>query len=226
MKSSHSKENAKQMLAQSGEVCSGANEDLDPYRAHGDARQSPTKGVRDRFFDDIQGGIDIGVDQAAVSGAEQTTMESPTQVGGSVFDRLGIQKGALGGMVLFLQDDPNADQFGLVGDHRHELGVRDGDECLVRLSPQVDLLFPTGVVADHQGADALSQQPVDDQTAGLVQEILDPTIAGVGEGFLLCGLVLTGRQVALPLGSGFVVELIDRLQGTSVNKKRLKAGFV
>ena len=223
---SHSMKNNRQNLVTAYFLRRGANKNINPYRANCDARQSANKGVRDRFSDDIQGAVDIGVNEPSVSRLKQAAIEAATQIFGLMADLLKVKKRAFGSVALVLNDDLEADQPGLVTDQLNQLGVGNRDKLLVVDPPDLDCLFPPFVIANHQRPDALTDQLVNHQAAGLVQVILDPPVATVSDGSEPAGVILTCRQVALQLCSGFVVELVQRLQGASVNNERLEAGFV
>ena len=100
--------NNRQILATTDFLSRGTNKHVDPYRANCNARQSPTKSVRDRFSDDIQGSIHIGMNQPAVSGSEQTTMKTTAEILTLVTNPLPIEKGAFGGVALLLNDHLDA----------------------------------------------------------------------------------------------------------------------
>jgi hypothetical protein len=53
-------------------------------------------------------------------------------------------------MVLVFNDDLDAGQASLVGNHFNQLGVRDGDKLLIVEPTDLDVLLPALVVADNQ----------------------------------------------------------------------------
>lgn len=156
----------RQMLATTDFLRRGANKDVDPYRANCDAPQSPTESVRDRFSDDIQGPVDIGVDQPAVSSSEQAAMDAAAKIFGLMAYLLQIKERAFRGMAFVLHDNLNAGQPGLVGNHLNQLAVRNRDKLLVVDPAYLDLLFPTLVVADDQRPNPFIYQPVNYKSTG------------------------------------------------------------
>ena len=84
--------NNRQILVTTDFLRRGADKDVDPYRANCDALQSLTESVRDRFSNDIQGCIDISVNQPAIRSPEQAAVEAAAKIFGLVSDFFKIKK--------------------------------------------------------------------------------------------------------------------------------------
>lgn len=170
-----------------------------------DLSQAILEGLRDRLAQDVVGAIDIGIDQPPITGPKQAALNSLALIGLVFADGFKVEKGTFGGIGLFLLDDPDTGQFGLVGQHVDELGQRNRDEILVVLFAQLDLLFPVLVFTDDQGANAFSHQQVDDPFAGHVQVVLDLPVALVGQVNDPLGQITTGGQQTLKISPGFMI---------------------
>jgi hypothetical protein len=68
-----------------------------------------------------------------------------------------------------LQDDGDPHQFRFVGQLLDEPRMGDLHKLLVGALAQLHVLLPERVFADHERADALADQQIDDTTAGRVQ---------------------------------------------------------
>lgn len=118
------------------------------------------EGVWDCFADDIVRAIHIGIDASAVAGTEQASFDPLASVGFLLLDRLVIQKAALAGIGLFGDDDPNAYQFGFIGQHLNEAGMRNLHKLLIVPLAHVDFLLPPVILADDEHADAFLKRAV------------------------------------------------------------------
>lgn len=90
------------------------------------------KGVRDYSAQHVIRAIHIGVQTASIAGPEQPACGTPTGIDLMLADRLRIEEAALAGVTLLGQDDLDADQFCLVGQHLNEARMWKEDEVLIR----------------------------------------------------------------------------------------------
>jgi hypothetical protein len=90
---------------------------------------------------------------------------------------LSIEKVAFRRAAFLWQDNLDASQLRLVGQHPYQPGMWNGDELLVVDPPDIDLLLPVGIVADHQGAGAMVYELLDHPAAGNVAQMFDLAVA-------------------------------------------------
>src|ERR1700730_4189735 len=105
----------------------------------------------------------------------------------------------------------------------------DAVKLLVIPLPHVHLLFPFLVVANHERPDPFTDQQVDHPSRGTMEIVVNFACALGGESFQTIGgmpLRIHPSQLALQISPMLVIELVDGLHWTPVNKARHEAAFV
>src|SRR5271165_3699967 len=141
-------------------------------------------------------------------------------------DWLQIQERTLAGMALVGNDDLNANQLGLIGQHVDKLAVGDGHKILVVATAHIGVLLPGIILTDKERANAILNELVDDQAAAPMEFSLYPPITIVGQSLYMARGGLALGQTALQLSAVLVVALVDKLEWTSAHKKRPEARLV
>ncbi len=104
--------------------------------------------------------------------------------------------------------------------------MRNADEVLVAPLAHLHVLLPAIVLADDEVANVFAHERGDDVGAGKVHQAVHAPVAGKGQGLQLTRGVQPFGKLVLKFRSALVVELVEGLQRSSVNKKRREAGLV
>ena len=140
--------------------------------------------------------------------------------------RVVVQKTRLAGIALFLEDDLDPDQFGFVGQLINKPRMRELHELLRGALAQLPLLFPERVFPDHQGADPLAYQQIDDATAGRVQRAVDPAMALRRDPIQVRrGETVLMAQATLVRCALLVVKLVEAFEGLAADQTGDKPGL-
>ena len=153
----------------------------EPDGVNYDTRSPLAKGVRDHFHDHVVGAVHIGVEALTRSRHERSPRDALALVLFLVRQGLAVQEAALAGVGLLSHDHLKAHHLGLIGQHLDEAGMREEDECLIRVLSQGHILLPTVILPDDQGTDTMLDEMINDAAAGHMEIAVHLPFPLVGE---------------------------------------------